>query len=332
MATNLASTTRPIWEATRQSQVLMQIPVLNALMKRRRVVWKGGTVIKKTIPIATMESLGQEYSMGEALTSTTKTMYDLPEFNWKYGTLPVEYDADVEIQNASNTDGKIIDLAKDLVTHAQQGAKQVIRTAIFGAYSATSDSQKGFQGFADALAHDSTLYGGITRSTTSKTWWMGASIAGTWADYSTATACNIHNIRELTRVSSYYRDRKPSDILIVVSPTNFNKLRREMETRMIYRTDGDLAKQGFTAMSLDGMEIVADPYLDTNSTTQAYVYLLHLPDWEFRIHPSRDFAQTDFVWQGQIVNGYDRYLSRIMWAGNLVCWQPNASGYLSSMS
>lgn len=332
MATNLASTTRPIWEATRQSQVLMQIPVLNALMKRRRVVWKGGTTVKKTVPSATMESLGQEYAMGDALVSSSKTMFSLPEFTWKYGTLPVEYDGDVDIQNLSNTDGKILDLAKELVTQAQESAKRVIRTAIFGAYSATSDSQTGFQGFADALHSSSTLYGGITRSTTVATWWQGASIDGTWADVATAAACNIHNIREMARVSSKYRDRKPNDILVVVSPTNFNKLRREMETRMIYKTDGDLAKQGFLAMTLDNMEIVADTYLDTDSTTQAYVYLLHLPDWEFRINPARDFHQTEFVWQAQIVNGMDKYLSRIMWAGNLVCWQPNASCLRTSLT
>ncbi len=266
------------------------------------------------------------------LTSSQKSLFSLPEFNWKYGTLPVEYDGDVDIQNLSNTDGKILDLAKELVTQAQEGAKRVIRTSIFGAYSATSDSQKGFQGLADALHSSSTLYGGITRSASVATWWQGASIDGTWTDVATADACNLWNLRAMARVSAKYRDRKPNDILIIVSPTNFEKVRREMETRMLYKTDGDLAEPGFRAMTLDNMEIVADPYLDTDSTTQAYVYLLHLPDWEYRIAPDRDFKQTDFVWQGQIVNGLDKYLSRIMWAGNLVCWQPNASCYRTNLT
>jgi len=101
---------------------------------------------------------------------------------------------------------------------------------------------------------------------------------------------------------------------------------------MIYKATGDLAKQGFLAMDLDNMEIVADYHLDTTATLQTKVYVLHLPDWEYRIHPQRDFRQTDFVWQAQIVNAADKYLSRILWAGNFVCWQPNASCLKTALS
>jgi hypothetical protein len=34
-----------------------------------------------------------------------------------------------------------------------------------------------------------------------------------------------------------------------------------------------------------------------------------------------------FTYQGQTANGYDKYLSRAMVKGNLVCWQPNANYY-----
>jgi hypothetical protein len=51
-----------------------------------------------------------------------------------------------------------------------------------------------------------------------------------------------------------------------------------------------------------------------------------------RIHTSRDFQMTDFVWQGDRVNGYDKWLARILVAGNLVCWKPNGSMWLNNVT
>ena len=80
------------------------------------------------------------------------------------------------------------------------------------------------------------------------------------------------------------------------------------------------------------MEIVAEPHLDTTSTLRTKVYLLYLPSWELILHPKRPFKLTDQFWQGSIINGYDKYLSRVLAYGNFACWQPNANCLLTNVS
>jgi len=333
MATNLDSATRELWDKTLKHQVIMALPVLNSLMAKRKVVWKGGTVIKKSVGMDTLESLAQDYATNDPLTSSTKTILDRPQFGWKKKQVPIEYDVDVELQNLHASDARVIDLRKELVAAGQKAVRLSLRTNLFSAYSTSTDTDASFAGLDDALDPNCLTYGGITRSTSAKTWWNGASVDGTWTDEDTAGACSIHAIREMEIASSTYAmDRKPGDVLVVVSPTNFLGLKTEMETRLMYKTDGRLAKQGFQAMTLDNIEIVADPYLNTSSTLKTKVYLLNLPDWELRIHPNRSFKLTDAKWQGDIVNGFDKWLSRCLLAGNFVCWQPNASCYKTKLS
>ncbi len=332
MPTNLAATTREMWIRTFKHQALMRIPILNSLLKRRKITVVAGTEIKLIVGKADLESLAQEYIINDPLTAATKELYANPEFKWKYMQLPIEIDGDEETENKPKGDHKIIDLAKNMTQQGQEGMKLKLRTVMFHANSGTSDSDKGFQGFQDALVFDGD-YGTLGRTTTTEnSWWQGASWGGAFADQGTARSMNIETIRQTIRASGKYADRMLSDIKIVVAPTNFIKLQSEMETRMLYKTDGELAKQGFQAMTLDGVEIVADYYLDNDSTLAKYLFLIHLPDWELRLHPSRNFRLTDPVWQGQITNGYDKYLSRILVKGNLFCRQPNASMFLSNVS
>ena len=82
----------------------------------------------------------------------------------------------------------------------------------------------------------------------------------------------------------------------------------------------------------DGHEVVSVPYLQTSSTMKTWVFILNLQYWELRIHNQRNFNMTGFKWQGDVANGYDYWLARIMVQGNLMCWKPNSSMWLSNIS
>ena len=178
-------------------------------------------------------------------------------------------------------------------------------------------------------------------SANTRDWWQGADPADLTTNISsssqdTATNLTISNIRKWINETSvaHYMEAK-SDLLIVMCPTLFNKLRAEMESKAIYNTDlnralsNDIANQGFNKMILDGHMVADVPFLQESDTTKTWVFILNLNDWELRISTARNFKMTEFEWQGKNTNGVDYYLSRLLVAGNLMCWKPNGSIWLN---
>jgi len=92
-----------------------------------------------------------------------------------------------------------------------------------------------------------------------------------------------------------------------------------------------LAKYGFQTFVIDGVEFVQDSWLTTNSMTTDF-FLLAPSTWDLRVSPKRNFKMTGFTWQGDQVGGLDKYLARILLAGNLTCSKPNANIWKSNMA
>ena len=91
---------------------------------------------------------------------------------------------------------------------------------------------------------------------------------------------------------------------------------------------GDLAKAGFAAFSIDGVEIVLD-----DNCPASYFYMLDMSTWEWRISSKRNFKVTKFVWQAEQNNGVDEYLARVLLAHTgLICWKPQNNYITSNMS
>jgi hypothetical protein len=210
--------------------------------------------------------------------------------------------------------------------------------------SATSDSDGHFQGLTDALDHDKA-YGGLARTVGSsiRTWWQGASYAGTYADRNTARTASIATFRTmLPACMRYLGEEKASQFLNVSGTSIFNKFRGQVEATgdTGKYSDTKLGKYGFRTIEVDGVEFVADSWLDTDpwgsssgEQTSKWDFLLHVPDWELRLFPGRDLTRmTAFEYQGKQAGGFDKYLARIFVKGNMVCYQPNASMWLSQMS
>jgi hypothetical protein len=86
-------------------------------------------------------------------------------------------------------------------------------------------------------------------------------------------------------------------------------------------------------MELDGaIKIVSSTYLQTTAVMQKWVFILNMEEFELRLSANRNFDMTEFEWQGKHTGGVDYYLARILIAGNLICWKPSSSLWLSNVT
>jgi len=340
---DLSEATRELFVRSLKNEVWQKMPFYEELERRNKITFRGGKYIERLVIKDEMDDLAQAYTINEALTDEAKDMLDKPRFLWKKLQLPLRYSGDVEIQNVhAGNEEQLTDLVRLLTTQGQRGIRIKMMKNLFNAGSTTgrSDSGKEFQSLVSALDHDVT-YGNLARSFSSDTrdWWQGAdpsalNINVTSSSQGTATNLTISNIRKWISESdvAQYMEQK-SDLTILMCATLFNKLRAEMESKAIYKGEvGDTMKQGFTKMILDGYNVIDVPYLQTTSTMRTWVFVLNMNDFELRISTERNFEMTDFEWQGKYTNGFDYYLARILAAGNLVCWKPRGSMWLSNVS
>lgn len=351
MPINLAVATRDLIRGGVQEEVYRRMAFIDELQKRKQIITSGGTAISKNVDYAEVDDLAQSYKTGEALTDGEKTMLAKASFNWKKTQIPVKYDGDVEIQNMGAAgDEQLIDLAEYLATKATRGIKLKLEKMIANAGSTITtdynDTGANFNSMVHALKHVTTTetYGNIARGMTAgkNNWWQGADIGqiiqnvpeGTApAASSQATAVNLTlaNLRQWI-IPVQHSIRAKKDLMVVMCPTLFNKLKAECQAQMIYEPSKDTANVGFNKMYVDGHQIVDWDYLETSSTMKKWVFIINLDTWELHFNKARNFKMTSFKWAGELPNGYDYYLARILLAGNLCCWQPNANLFLSNVS
>jgi len=345
---DLTEATRELFVRSLKKEVFLRMPFYEELEKRNLITFKGGKYIERLADMDEMDDLAQAYTTNETLTDEAKDMLAKPRFLWKKFQIPVRYDGDWEIQNENaGTEEQLLDLVPFLVKKAQRAARLKMMKNTFNAASTTprTDGGKEFQSLISALNHDNT-YGTLSRTLSSNTrnWWQGADPAGLTAggissSQDTATNLTISNIRKWINETSvaHYMEAK-SDLMIVMCPTLFNKLRAEMESKAIYNTDlnraiaNDTANVGFNKMILDGHSVVDVPFLQESATTRKWVFILNMNDWELRISTARNFKMTEFFDQKKIAGGSDFKLARIMFKGNLVCWHPNGQLYYANVT
>jgi hypothetical protein len=341
---DLTKATRELFERTLVDQVMYGIPFIERLQRQNQVTFDGGVTIQKLVDTDTIDDTVQEYTVNEALTDQKKTTLDKPSFSWKYAQMPLRYDADEQTENIMTSDSEIqlLNLAEHLTKKGQKDMRRYLNGVMWNKASDTpaTDSGKPFQSIISALDSDNT-YGTVARDISAGTndWWQGADPADLTINISAssqddATNLTVANFRKWiseTDVTHYME--KPMDLSAFMCPTLFNKLRAETESKLIYnQPSGDLVSQGFNKMELDGHEIVSDPYLQRSANTKTWVTILNMNFFELRIHTARNFKMTDFKWQGENSNGFDFWLARILLKGNLVCWKPNSSIWLSNVS
>lgn len=352
MATNLETVTRDLFVGGVEDEVYTRIAFTEELLKRKQITTKGGKNITKPIDYAEVDSLAQAYSSNEPLTDGEVTSLAAPTFSWKKVQLPMKYDGDVEIQNLNANDTEqMVDIGEYIVKKAHRGMKLKLNKMLFNEGSVTTtnynDSGKNFQSIVHALLHEDTAttgtYGGIARDISAglRNWYQGAdpvlinsSVAEGSAlssSQNTAYSLTIANLRKWIIPVQHHMQAK-KDIMVVMCPTLFNRLKAECQAQMVFKEDNDTANVGFNKMYIDGHQIVDCDYLETSSTMKSWVFILNMDTWEIRINSARNFKQTKFKWCGDLPNGVDYYLARILLAGNSICWNPAANMMLRNIS
>jgi hypothetical protein len=336
-ANNMTNAVRELWVPGVVEQVFLQTPLLTMLKAGNKITVRGGNSITQAVDMAEIDDLAQDYGANEQLNSGKFEFLDRPTFKWKKFQIPIEYDEEEESEGGGGNDVAPVDLVKTKVEKGLRAAKLHLNRAIYSSASTTSDSDKGFQGILDALTFDYT-YGTLTRATTvTNKWWQSFSYAASFADGGTARDASIDNFRTVLAGCQRYSSGKASDFVFVCPGAIFRKLQAQVEASGTnsHMGEGPLGKYGWTTIQIDGVEILHDPFLDTNTdtTTTAWVFMLHKPSWELRLFPGRDLSRVSpFKYQGETANGYDKYLARVLVKGNFVCWQPNANYYGTNWS
>lgn len=338
---DLTKATRELFVKSLVDQVYMKTPFIEELQRRRQITHSAGKYIERLVDTDEIDDLMQEYTSQQALTDQKKTTLDKPRFTWKLAQMPLRYDVDEELQNVhGGSEITLLNLANHLTTKGQRAVKLWLMKKAFNTGSTTGvgDSATGPQSLVSALDADTT-YGTVSRSFSGGTndWWQGADPSGlgsviTSSTQGTATNFTRDNIRKWvneTDIAHYMEGT--DDLMVLCCPTLWNKLAAQMESHLEYKA-GMKQSQGIRSMVFDGHEIVSVPYLQTSSTMKTWVFILNLRHWELRVHSKRNMKMTAFKWQGENANGYDYWLARILWSGNLVCWKPNSSMFLSNVS
>lgn len=343
---NIQASTKELWVSTVKSQVLLKMPILARMVLDNRVT-VSGKALTRPVDKAELDDQGQWYGTEDTMVAQQKTFLENPVFKCnKKVQVPIIYDVDEELENSGES--AVLDLVPYKVKKAQRAMRIKMYRAMYDIADDNStttllgtDGGSRMQSIRCALKHDQT-YGTVSRGTTATNmWWQGASLSYTfsadgtaYADQATARSASVATFRKALAACQAWAPENPSEWLCVVGPDIYQKFKSEVDGRKMDTSGSRLVKYGFTAFLLDGVEVVMDPYLINARATSSntWMFLLHIPDWEFRTHSKRNFLMRNFQYQGMTPNGLDRYLARIQWAGNFVCWQPNASIWLSNVS
>lgn len=346
---DLNNLTRDMHDASWEVEYIKKNPVLALMLERKSLQFKGGNRYYREVDTDTTESLAQAYSQNDTLTHGVVNTTSQVLFRRKKIQFPVQIDEDEELENASQTpDGtQLHNLAKLRVRKSQEGLRMYLRNVMYrrtGHAQAATDSNKYMQGLNNALTIDHT-YGEVTRTTGSNiaNWWQPEhNLSDATAQSTTAQVISISFLRQkLTPLEGL--EMSNQDLITLVGPTLKLALIEEAEARgtpykivpdRLNQKDGK-STQGFSELILDGRRIVSDPYLALSfnaaegltsgaaGALERRLYCLNLLDWDFFIHPKRNFKMSQFFDQSLLAGGSDFSLARIKFAGNINCWHPN---------
>jgi hypothetical protein len=342
---DLENMTRDMHEKSLEIEYMEKTPVLNLIIEKKNLKFKGGKYYYKEVDTDTTEDLAQDYGVNDALTHGTKDTTEQVKFNRKTFQIPVQIDLDEELQNAMDTEdgSQLHKLAEFKVRKTNEAGRLHMRKLIYGAASDSNIHVQGLGSALDITSGASTVYGGLTRTATSKAFWMPAD--NRYTNATQATETNI-SIDWLQGIVDPLMDLENSggDLVVIVGNALWLSLKSEAQARsMPVEIKKDKFVFGIEEMVIDNMRIIKDPFLQSkyNATMgmttgaagglERRLYALNLKDWEFLVHPKRNFEMTEFFDQKQIAGGADFKMARLLFAGNVVCWHPNRSLYLSNI-
>ena len=343
---DLEATTRDMHDKSLEVEYMDKTPVLNLIMEKKNLKFNGGKYYYKEVDTDTIEDLAQDYSVNDPLTHGTKDTLERVQFGRKTFQIPVQIDLDEELQNAlDNEDGtQLHKLAEHKVRKTNEAGRLHLRKLIYGA---GTDTGKQVQGLNSALLIAATNYGGVLRSITTggdNAWWQPADDRYTSTTQATETAVSIDWLQGIVDPLTDLENGN-GDLVTIVGNALWLALQSEAQARsMPIKSDPNgKFKFGIQEMYIGNMRIIKDPFLQTKYNAEMgmttgsagdlarRLYILNMKDWEFMVHPKRNFEMTPFFDQKQIAGGADFKMARLLFAGNIVCWHPNRQLYLSNV-
>lgn len=327
----LTADTQDLYLGTVEDQVHDRIPLIYKMRKMRKVITKGGKEIVKPLRYA-KNTQTQTYVKGATLESGTNAKRTAAAFGWALTQTPIKYDVDDFIMN--NGDEQIVDTIAEEVKSAQEDQVDTLSENMFNIYKGVEDSHttapagqmlsiKAALIYEESTYHGKAIYGGITRTSTDD-WFSGNVDDGTLGN---STTVSYHHWDYMVEQCMRYRGNR-NNLLAVCGNVLYRKWKSLVRAKeRDVNITGMMAKAGFESFTIDGVEIV----LDDNCPASTF-YMLDLNTWEWRINPKRNFNVTPFKWQGDVTNGIDEWLARVMLGHNFVCWKPRNNYVATSMS
>jgi hypothetical protein len=363
MASNLTQLTREFIDKGFKSSIRrVKSPILTKLIDRKQII-PGGLRYEQINETADKSSQFTWYGPNTQLGGGTKELYEKPHWHVAYGMIPDEEDVDERVMNRPKGDHQLQMIAKQNASNIIYSIGKVLAQAVYSSMTDTEEdaSHTRMQGLPSALIENLT-YGGLTRSgSTTNEWWQAAD----YANWDTAYTINKYNLDNwFDAVMEYAEDA--SDIMVVMGTTLYNALKQQFESSNEYNPTGSLAKQGFTSMTYNDIEIVKDFWLEsmvnttlkhkagTNAgldgsgtyTGAQAVAVLDMSQWHLRYWPPTDASHaetmsddwagyievTEWFEQSKILGGQEKWLRRFKFKGNLTCDNPRRNLWRSNVT
>jgi hypothetical protein len=270
----------------------------------------GGTQIE--VPLMYKRfAAGGPYQGADVLTIAPSDTVRNAVFTWKQQYVPVVFDGLTLIK--ADTPEAIANLMR---LQAQQAEEEMCENLGTGIHSDGTTDPKQIAGLQ--LAVDSAgVYGGLDRST--YTWWGSykdstttiMSLSGLQAAHGTATEGGRHPTLIVGQQAAYNRYWALGSGAVIqdIGPAG---------------SDMQLAAAGFKNMLFNGVPWVVDSHTVNSSTifmlNEDYIFLV--------VTPRADFALEDF----QTPVNQDAAVSKLLWAGELVCTNPGRQAKLTAIA
>lgn len=286
-------------------------------MNKQAGLWErppGGEHIR--VPVAFDHGEGGAYSRADALTSDDRELVNAARFEWKhyYGNATV-FKTD-ELKNAGEY--AQVQLVTSKIMGAQNKVRKDLGTDVYAAGADSDDELSGLLSLVSETA--SGTYGNISEddlvSADGSKYWEGK----TNTDTEALSLAVIRTLRSDAKVSDG-KGGKPD--FGMTTETLWNKVSGILQVQQRFTEENELTKAGFTALTFEGMKLVADDYCPSG-----YFFGLNSQHIGWAIHPEGYFAREPW---DKLPQQRGKTM-KIFWDGNLVCNNRRAHKAHSNLS
>ena len=297
--------------------------LLYRLLKGNKKMVQGGTQIE--IPLLYKRwTTGGAYSGYDTFDTTPHDTIRNAVFNWKQHQVTWSVDGLTMLKADSP-----LAIANFLTLQSQQAYMEMaenLATGLFGDGIGTVTGTKDIDGLAGLVGSGSSIgnqnYGGLDR--TSFSWW-DSSVTGI-SSTQTMSEANL-----MTAFTAAQRGGQ-SPTLIVSGQDQWNRFwalgaasgTADRFPREPQGHDNLLYSAGFTNLLFNNVPWVADSHVTQNvvGASTSRVYMLNENFLHWIVSPRADFYLKPF----QEPHNQDAMVASLLWAGNLVCSNPDAQG------